>query len=158
MTRPTVPMPLGTFLVLDDIGVPLYSARGITQTLKPIDAAKQFDRTINFEMVDLSEAGSHLYASTISGKDVSPPSFDAVWPGRIVTVDCVCELSYAIDGMPSRDVVPDSEIDEIYFTRYFPRLRMMVVDLSVGAEEWTAGKPWQLDLEEVGDTVTGLTS
>jgi hypothetical protein len=81
-----------TLLTLSGIGIPEYSARGLTQTLEPIDAAHQTRRTVNGELDDLSYAQFRKYKSTISGNDQEPPAVDGVWPGRVVTVECVTEL------------------------------------------------------------------
>lgn len=137
-----------TLLILNGIGVPLYSSRGLTQTLSLIDAAKQIRRTINMELVDISMPGSKKYQSEISCSDFAPPAFDSVFPGTLVTVDCVVELSYPVGGTPGRTVVPGSDVTEGNFIRYRPRLSMMVVDLEIEEPEWTAGVSWVLRLME----------
>src|SRR5579872_1910799 len=79
-------------LSLLGLGVPPYSARGLSQTLEPLDQAASLQRTINGELIDLSRAEFRKYKSTISGTDQRPPSCDGLWPGREVVVDCVAEL------------------------------------------------------------------
>jgi hypothetical protein len=61
--------------------LPLYSARGLTQTLEPIDGATVQERTVNGELVDLSVPRFRKLRSVISARDVRPPSRDDIWPG-----------------------------------------------------------------------------
>jgi hypothetical protein len=138
-----------TLLVLAGIGVPDYSARGLTQTLEPIEASTSLRRTVNGALVDWSYAQFRKYKSTISCQDQEPPAVDGVWPGHVVTVDCVAELSYPVGGSPSRPVVPGSARTEGAFTFYRPRLQMLVTGFSVSRDEYGAAVQWQMDLEEV---------
>jgi hypothetical protein len=55
-----------TLLVLTGIGIPDYSARGLTQTLEPIEAALSQRRTVNGGLKDLSFAQFRKYKSSIS--------------------------------------------------------------------------------------------
>jgi hypothetical protein len=73
-----------TELRLVGMGVPPYSARGLSQSLEPIDAAMHLERTINGELLDLSYEPMQKYKSTISGSDQLPPAVDGVWPGKLV--------------------------------------------------------------------------
>jgi hypothetical protein len=73
--------------LIDGIGIPDYSARGLTQTLEPIEAAISLRRTINGGLKDLSFAQFRKYKSTISCHDQEPPAVDGVWPGHVVTID-----------------------------------------------------------------------
>ena len=111
-----------TLLVLTGVGVPSYSARGLTQTLEPIEAAAQLRRSINGDLLDLSYGPFRKYKSTISCQDQEPPAFDGVWPGRVITVDCVAELSYPAGGSPTRPVVSGSARTEGTFVFYRPLL------------------------------------
>src|SRR4029078_6450006 len=97
-----------TLLVLSGIGVPDYSARGLSQTLEPIEGSASLRRTINGALKDLSFAQFRKYKSTISCQDQEPPAVDGVWRARLVTVDCVVELSYPAGGTPARPVVTGS--------------------------------------------------
>lgn len=140
----------GTILVLAGVGIPLYSARGLTQSLDPIGAAAFTARTINGELMDLSAAQFRKYKSTISGTDQRPPAVDGKWPGQIVTVDCVAELAYLTSsGSPARPVVSGSSHTEGAFTLYRPQLVMMILGFTMAKEEWAANVPWQIDLEEI---------
>lgn len=106
--------------MLSGIGIPDYSARGLTQTLEPIEAAASLRRTINGALKDLSFAQFRKYKSTISCQDQEPPALDGVWPGRVVTVDCVAQLSYPVDGSPARPMVAGSGRTEGAFAIYRP--------------------------------------
>lgn len=131
-------------------GVPLYSSRGIKQQYAPIAGASVIRRTINMEARNLALSSAQKYDTTIGASDVAPPAFDSVWPGMLVTIECVAEMSYKTSGgSPGRAVVSGSSRVEGDFTRYRPVLNCMIVSLSMGAEEWTAGKEWQLQATEV---------
>jgi hypothetical protein len=137
-----------TVLFLSGIGVPPYSARGVTQTLEPIDQAAQLLRTINGGLKDLSAAKFRKYKSTITGNDQTPPSCDGVFPGRVITVDCVAELAFVAGGTPQRLVVPGSDYTADGFTFYRPRLRMFVMGFSLSKDEYGAVIGWSMSLEE----------
>ncbi|TIM09130.1 hypothetical protein [Mesorhizobium sp.] len=144
-----------TDLRLDPIGVPPYSARNISQSLTPVDGAAQLARTVNGELIDLSDGTSHRkYKSTISCTDQQQPALSGVWPGMELTVDCVVELSYlTIGGAPEREVAGDTAEPatrvEGAFTFYRPRLQMRVVNYQQSLAEWDADAAWSLDLEEI---------
>ena len=139
-----------TLLVLSGIGVPDYSARGLTQTLEPIEASASLRRTVNGALKDLSYAQFRKYKSTISCQDQEPPAVDGVWPGHVVTVDCVAELSFLTSGgSPARPVVSGSERVEGDFTFYRPQLEMLVTGFSMSRDEYGAAVSWQLQLEEI---------
>lgn len=140
-----------TLLRLSPIGIPPYSARGITQSLSHIDAAVSQRRTVNGVMVDLSVPELRKYQSTISCTDQQHPALSGVWPGRILTVDCVSELSYAdnTDGAAERTVVSGSQRTEDGFVFYRPRLTMMVVSYETSFDEWGADVNWTMKMVEV---------
>jgi len=139
-----------TLLELSDMGVPLYSARGLTQTLDPIESAGYLRRTINGTLMDLSVSELRKYHSIISGSDVDPPASDQVWPGRTLQVSCIAELGYkTAGGSASRSVVSGSQRIVGEFTFYRPKLEMLVVGLNVNTDEWGAVVSWSLELEEV---------
>lgn len=138
-----------TLLVLAGVGVPPYSARGLEQTLVPIDQAISLARTVNGELVDLSSSAFRKYRSTINGNDQQVPAVDGVWPGAQVTVDCIVELAYPTGGVAQRTVVPGSSRTANGFTFYRPRLTMLVTGFDVRLDEWDAVVGWSMDLEEV---------
>lgn len=140
-----------TLLVLTGIGVSPYAARGLQQTLTPIAQATAQRRTVNGNLKDLAFLGFQKYHSTITGGDQLPPVCDGIWPGRLVTVDCIAELGFitASGVTPLRPVVPGSLRTEDVMSFYRPRLSMMVVSLTMQTDEYPAQVGWTLDLEEV---------
>jgi hypothetical protein len=138
-----------TLLVLAGIGVPLYSARGLTQTLQPIEAAGSQRRTVNGALVDLSLAQFRKYRSTVRCSDMEAPALAGIWPGHVVTVDCIVELSYPSGGAPERTPVTASVRSESGFVFYRPQLTMQVTGYTVEKNEWGAVTAWTLELEEV---------
>jgi len=105
-------------------------------------------RTVNGGLKDLSFAQFRKYKLTISCRDQEPPAIDGVWPGRLVTVDCVAELSYPTGGSPARPFVSGSSHTQGSFVFYRPQLQMLVTSFSVNRDEYGADVQWQMDLEE----------
>lgn len=139
-----------TLLALSGFGVPPYSARGLTQTYKPIGQAANMKRTVNGSLKDISFPGFRKYASQITGSDQQPPAIDGIWPGLEVTVDCLFELQYkTIGGTPARVVVGGSSRVEGEYTLYRPRLVCKIMDFSVSTDEYDAQVGWSIDLEEI---------
>ncbi|MDX8513521.1 hypothetical protein [Mesorhizobium captivum] len=144
-----------TLLRLDPIGVPPYSARNINQTIDPIDAGSQLARTVNGELIDLSDGATfRKYKSTITCTDQQMPALSGVWQGMELTVDCIAELSYlTASGSPERPLADTTDDPatrtEGLFTFYRPRLAMRVVSFSTNFTEWDADAGWRLDLEEI---------
>lgn len=142
-------MAYDTLLVITGIGIPPYSARGLTQTWGFIPAAKNFRRDVNGDPVNLSPAQFQKYLTSITCTDVNPPAINGIVLGLQVTVDWVEEFSFlTIGGAPAREVVEGSLRVEGDFTFYRPRMLMQVRDFSGSVAEWDALTPWQLDLEE----------
>lgn len=144
-----------TLLVLSGMGIAPFSCRGAQQTLEPIDAAANLRRTINGSLVDLSVSEFRKYKTSISCSDQLPPALEGVFPGTVLIVDCIAELSYQDLSPPSspapplREVVSGSDHTEDGFVFYRPRLTTRVVSLSYTTDEYGAKVDWQLDLEEV---------
>jgi|SRR6185369_18067211 len=138
-----------TLLVLDGMGIPLYSARGLTQTLTIIDEAISQDRTVNGVLIDTSYSQFRKYSSVVTCKDLRAPRMDGVWPGQSLTVSCVCELCYPIGNTPSRPVVLGSERIESGYIFYRPVLQMMLGKASQSKAEWAADIQWQVPLVEI---------
>lgn len=140
-----------TVLKMVGVGVPPYSARGLNQSLAPIDQSSNLRRTVNGSLKDISFSGFRKYKSTISGTDQRPPNFDGKWPGLTVTVDCIATLSYepGAGETPQRPQVADSTVVEGIFTTYRPQLVMKIMSLSVDCDEYDVAIAWSLDLEEV---------
>jgi hypothetical protein len=144
----------GSILAIADAGdndlLPFYSARELTQTMTPIGASKSQRRTINGQLVDLSQPKFRKYASQISARTVRPPAIDKVFPGAQLVIDCAYLLSYATaGGSPSRTVVSGSSFTENGWTFYRPQIVFLVTGLSVGFAEWEADNDWSISLEEV---------
>lgn len=140
-----------TLLSLEGIGVHPYSARGLSQTLEPIDAQAHIERTVNGELIDFGYDPMKKYKSTISGSDVRPPAVDGVWAGKIVTVNCIATISHPEYVGFGREPVnyDDAVIMEQGFITYYPRLRMMVMGFSIDQDEFGAVVGWKMDLEEI---------
>lgn len=147
---PALPDGETTLLLLDGMGVPLYSARGLTQTLEPIGQAGQFARDINGTLVFVGGEQFRKYRSVITGTDQQAPALDGVWPGMTITVHCVAELAYDPNTAgPQREAVPGSEREEDDFNFYRPVLEMMVINFQEAAAEYEAQTAWTLELEEI---------
>lgn len=137
-----------TLLVISGDGLPPFAARGITQTLEPINAAVNVRRTVNGGLVDLSPSQFKKYKTTIEGTDTDSPAFDAVDVGDTLTIDCVAELCYKTGGSPQRTVVGDSSRTANGFTFYRPRLTVIVTNKSQQTDEAGAIVSWTLEAEE----------
>jgi hypothetical protein len=135
-------------LQLYGVGVPPYSARGITQTLAPIAQAGNIVRAIAGNLLDLSYSPFRKYKSTITCNDQKPPAVSGVWPGKVVTVHCVAELVYDEYGSADRSEVPGSLYMEGGFWHYRPILVMRVMSFQTDTDEWNAGVSWSMELEE----------
>lgn len=138
-----------TLLILSGIGVPLYSARGLSQTLEPIGASANLRRTVNGNLRDLSFEPFRKYTSKISCTDQRAPAIDGIFPGMAVEVHCVQELCYPLSGSPQRSSVSGSERVEGDFVHYRPILSMLVISITAVTDEWNAEVGWELELEEV---------
>jgi len=140
-----------TLLTISGFGEMLYQARGLTQTLTTISAAKQQQRTIKGVLIDLSNPIFRKYASKITCTDINAPPLDKVWPGMTVTVGCTAYLCYPTGraGSPARPQVPGSSYVQGAYTFYRPILTMLVCEPTEDFEEWKADVQWSLQLEEV---------
>ena len=145
---PLLPDTFQTLLVLSVMGVPLYSARGLSQTLEPIDASKNMRRSINGILTNVAHDQFRKYQSKITCTDARVPAVDGIWPGMTIVVDCVAYLSYPTGGTPQRTVVTGSSFTESGFVFYRPRLTMLVTTTTMQVDEWAATVPWEIDLEE----------
>ena len=139
-----------TLLKISGVGMSPYAARGLTQTLNPIDQSKDVRRTINGELIDFSVEQFRKYASVISGSDQMPPGVAGIWPGHAIQVECIAELYYVTtSGSAERPLVVGSERTEGSYTYYRPVLSMRVVDFNQSFDEWNAQVSWSLTLEEI---------
>lgn len=140
---------MDTLLVLSGIGIPDYTARGLSESLTLIGGAANLRRTVNGALKDLSAEQFRKYRLEITCADQETPVVQNMWPGVQVVVDCVSELAYLTSGgSPERTVVPGSSRVNGDFTVYRPRLNMRVMDFNVQKDEWGAVTSWTLSLEE----------
>lgn len=139
-----------TLLIMTPIGVPLYAARGLTQTLTPVEEAKPPPkRTVNGEARFLGSTGMRKYNSIITCTDHNAPPFSGLWPGDDVVVQCVCELSHlTASGSAERGAVSGSSRVVGSFTMYRPVIQFMVVDFDQAIQEYVAEYQWRLTLTE----------
>lgn len=147
-----------TILAIDLIALADGAARGLSQTLEPIEQAAQLRRTVNGTLVDVSNPAFRKYRSTIRGRDQLPPALDGVWPGLAVTVQCIAELAFlpasgigsgSEGDMALRPVVAGSEREEGALVFYRPELSMLVRSVTQETDEWGAAVSWTIELEEV---------
>ncbi len=141
-----------TLLVITGIGIPPWSARGLTQSLDPIPQAGDIRRTVNGAPVNLAAAQFKKYRSTISGSDHDTGAFSGIWPGQVVTVECIQELGYlTASGPGADDRTPVSGSVRLSgdYTFYRPALVMMVTGGPTASwAEWEAQNTWSIELEE----------
>jgi hypothetical protein len=140
-----------TLLALSGLGIPLYSARGLTQTVEEADGQSTFERDINNALVDLSPPVEKKLRSTISAEDVEAPAFNGSPKGMLVTVDWVYEFAYLTSmgtAGATRDVVPGSERTVDDWTYYRPRMSMLITNFSGSRNEYGHMTSWTLELEE----------
>lgn len=131
------------------MGIPPYSARGLSQSFGPIDESVQLLRTVNGDLDDVSVAQFRKFKTTIRGSDQQPPALNGIWPGTEIIVDCIVEIAYETStGGPNHTVVEGSSRVEGDYTFYRPQLTMRLVNFNVDRDEYGAQVGWQLDLAE----------
>lgn len=152
-----------TILELVGMGIPPYSARGLSQSYTPIAAAVSLRRTINGDLRDLAAPQFQKYNTSISGSDQEPPAVDGLWPGHTITVHCITELAVLDPYTESTEPPSESETEPVLgrphvpgsvrrangFIFYRPIMECKVTGFNVDGDEWEAGVDWTLDLEEV---------
>lgn len=138
-----------TVLVINLIGFPPGSARGVKQTLKPIAEAAAFRRTVNYTLKNTAPAQAQKYATELTCDDLNVPCLNGIKIGAEIIVDCVAELSYVTDsGTPDRTVVDDSSYTIGDMTIFRPRLTITVTDFQWDTDETEATVGWRLTGEE----------
>ncbi len=147
----TIAAPEWTLLQLTGMGIVPYSTRAATQSLEPIaQAGASIYRDVNGVLRSVGGTQFQKYRSAISCKDMRPLAIDGVWPGKVLSVDCIQTLAYLTSGgSPARAVVPGSSFNEGDWTFYRPRLAMMVLSFSLEEDEYEAAVSWSMQLEEV---------
>lgn len=139
----------GTLLVLEGIGIPLYAARGLTETFGKV--AAQLERSCNGGFIDFTpDWAKDLYTLEISCEDVRLIAPDHLRAGDAVTVSAVTEFYYdSSTGGAARTPVSGSERVEGSRTFYRPTLDMIVMEpVNVVTDEYGAKVSWTLKLEE----------
>jgi len=84
-----------TVLTLSGIGVVPLSGRGVTERLTPISSGA-LRRTINGTLVDATLTAHRKFQVSLSGGDLQPFAFNAIWRGKTTTVQCITEQAQAI--------------------------------------------------------------
>lgn len=138
-----------TLLQITSFGIPLYSARGLTQVFGTIDQASSMRRTVNGYLDDLSLSQFRKYTVKITCTDLASPAVDNMWPGQQVTLFSAAELCYPVGDTPQREAISGSERTDNGFVFYRPVLQMRVTAVTNQLEEWSADVQWEIDLEEI---------
>ncbi len=140
-----------TLLVVSGPGVAPYSARGLQQTYDPINEAVHLERMVNGELEDFSAPQFRKYRSKVSCTDHNTPALSGVWPGTIVEVECVQEMSFKTDqpGDQEREAVIGSVRVEGDYTFYRPKMTFRFRGFSVSGQEYLHEVAWSFDLEEL---------
>lgn len=140
---------LETVLVINVIGFPPGSCRGVKQTIKLIQEAAQFRRTANYNLKNTAPAAAKKYATEITCDDVNVPCLAMIFPGQQIVVDCVAELSWATSGgAAGRTIVGGSTYTVGDMTIGRPRLNLTVTDFQWDTDETEATVGWRLTAEE----------
>lgn len=148
MSSPTGPTSEFTVLILDPIGTPDTSARGITETLDVLGG--DLRRTVNGELIDLSPAQFRKFRISWSCDDMDSPAVNAIYPGAHLTVAAITELAYlTATGSPDRPVADGSSRVVGDFTFYRPVLDVLVAAWQIETNEWGAATGWRMTAEEV---------
>lgn len=141
------PVGFQTLFRMSGPGLPLYSARGLTQATQMIGQAASMRRTVNGKLIDLSLPQFKLFNIQVSGSDQRPPF--AYKPGTIVTIESAQVFGYkTVGGTPERTLVVGSDFTEGAWTFYRPSLTCLVQAWSMNFVEWEAGQTWSMTLEE----------
>ncbi len=160
-------MPLadtGTELYLTVLGVdalPFYSARGLTQTYKPIreiaNNRNNIRRTVGAVLIDITPPEFRLLETVISSDDQRPPQLDSIWPGTTFLMGCCAYRAYPTGGTPDRaeSSASAASFTEGPFTFYLPLLTVMLLDFNNAFAEWQAGNRWEMTFAEVGPALAG---
>lgn len=165
-------------LIIEGIGFPRLSCRGVTQSLRPIHHG-EMRRSVNGELCYVGTSHHHKYKSTIVCEDQNIPGLQQLWVGKIVRVQCVSDLwesvilgeettyelsrkavagSITVIDQDDRAVaytyddqvltLPVGEGEKVLIS-YRPLLDMRIKSFRFQEAEWEKGTGWCLDLEEV---------
>lgn len=167
-----------TILVLGDLEIPAGAARGITQTLQPIDNG-DVRRTINGTLTDLTRVVNRKFASQISIADQATPAIAELFKGQTLLVESITKLRQNVSPPSTtetliRDPVVSSVLGRdaactpitptivggtgnrditfatpVVMIEFRPILNMMILQYSLNTDEYGAEEGWTLDLEEI---------
>lgn len=140
-----------TLLTITGPGIAPYSARGLTQSYEPISAMSHQERAVNGELVDLSAPQMKKYRSKISCTDHNTPALSGVWPGTVLDIGCVAEMSFKTDrpGDQERIAVVGSVRTQGDYTFYRPVLTVMFLGFSTNEQEYQRDVAWSFEVEEL---------
>ena len=168
-------MTVETNLVLGDLVIPIGSGRGITQTIALVDNG-DLRRTVNGTLIDLTRDQNQKYTSNISASDQKTPSLAGIWKGMELVVSCIATIrqlvnpasltatlirDYATGSVFGRDIngakiTPTSVVgllatfpSNVVMVEFYPKLTMLVSDISLNTDEYESSQSWDIDLEEV---------
>lgn len=147
----------GTLLVIYERGgLPIYSARGLEFSPKPIDQNIAPRRTVNAKLVDMANPKMKKYAISISGNDLWAPPIDEFWRGQELTIESPLEFAFYSEtgatgatSTGSRTGVTGSYRTVGKHTFYRPILNVRVMDWEARFNEWDGSTTWTLDVEEI---------
>lgn len=142
--------PYETLLAINGVTLPVASARGIRQTLDPIEQATSFRRTVNMKLRNTAPPQAQkLYKITITCDDINAPMWDGLYIGMPVVVDCMSELFFlTVGGVPEKPVVPGSERIWGAVTFYRPQITGQITSFGDSNEEYEAARSWMIEIEE----------
>lgn len=164
-----------TVLKIDNISFPIGSARGITQTITPVDNG-ELRRTVNGELVDITRAENRKYESTINCADMGIPTLGDIWRGKVISVECISNIRQSVSPASATAALHRPHVSDSVFgytqegekvtpqsvslgvatfqknivrVDFRPKLSMMVMDWSSSDDEYEASSSWTLSLSEV---------
>jgi hypothetical protein len=139
-----------TLLVISGPGIAPYSARGLVQTYEPIQASQHIEESVNGNLVVLSPKQFRKYRTKISCTDQNTPALSGVWPGDVVDMECVEEMSF-LTAQPERQerTAVDGSVRIVGdYTYYRPILRVMFLGFSISGEEYQRAIAWSMEFTE----------
>lgn len=165
-----------TILKLGDIEFPVGSARGISQTIQPIDNG-DVRRTVNGTLLDLTRIQNRKFESQIRLQDQATPTFIGFFKGSILVVESIVPFRELVNPASTTQTIirtpvtgsvtgiesvsglvvdPISVVGEditfantVNLIKYRPVLTMMILAITLDADEYAATEGWVIDLEEV---------
>jgi hypothetical protein len=164
-----------TNLVLGSLVIPIGAGRGITQTIDLVDNG-DLRRTVNGTLIDLTRDENRKYTSKISATDQKTPSLAGLWKGQQLVVSSIATIRQLVNPAASvatlvrtpvtgsvygRDIngdkiTPTSVIglvatfpSNIVMVEFYPKLTMLISDITTSSDEYASSQTWDISLEEV---------